>query len=523
MFNVCWCGPPSCSDDFDFNIKAGEFEVVGPFPKIAQCTATVPCSLQFLGSAFSNIGGLLFLRTGTCGSSGATFSSWSGFVNPKQLQVADNANGSVFDMTAFLSPMSLTPQPSHRMCWSYSPSAIADYKVDVGSFMMLPSGSPIQPVCSLGIRCAFSLLGAGFSASNQILVSAASSCGMTGAASFMGFENPAQVQVPSAEYVLGTALSGQTGIYKLCWAHDPISPSEFYFLLEVGTLQICGPSGVHGLTGGELTPIISASFTLEIQGICLSETTRIRIIAAGPACGTTTMAHDPHLSGPLADTPDVAGVAGSTSDSSTSRAWHNLVVSQTLVLQVCWCQADVCANANPSDWSVYAGSFTVRGPSAMHIISSTGVPDLIAGVHFELNLDGLGMTTLDRIRIAGEAVPCGSSFLLDTSALSENSRTLLKSAAQAGTTGSASTSAKWTPLKLNRAASFRVCWCGSQCSTGSEFSLDVGTLNILGPHYAYHISCIVATSCYLTLHGTGFSSTSAVLWSQVIVGQRMRH
>ena len=83
-----------------------------------------------------------------------------------------------------------------------------------------------------------------------------------------------------------------------------------------------------------------------------------------------------------------------------------------------------------------------------------------------------------------------------------------------GGTGAGSDRAEallWADLQAQRQGFYRVCWCTSSCSDGSDFLVDIGTVQVFGPFGIQHAMKRVTTS---TCHFEDEQSQACLQWNQ---------
>ena len=279
--------------------------------------------------------------------------------------------------------------------------------------------------------------------------------------------------VHTAHAELGVGLSG--GQYRLCWCAGQVgcSTSE-QFQLDFGELTLIGPS-----RGQDRTCIASRECHLNgLEGYELGAEDRLMVLET---CSVSSL-----LEG--YPSPDFALASSNWSASVTvtsSGGWYRL----------CWCMRGFACSIQ-GQFRVDVGSLRVLGPAPLqHRTCVSGRHCLLEGLTIYRSI---GQSASDRMLVLET---CGTSALLGVPRGSNSPSTLVNGAAV-----NLSEQMFYAP-----GGEYRLCWCSGQsdpttnaisntsiCTRAQDFSVDMGSLAIMGPAVQQDRTCVAGQECRLT-------------------------
>ena len=475
-YSICWGRGVSFEEH---QVRLGSLTFTGAFKKDFLCTLAQDCSLQVEGTSLS-LQNRLFVSNGTCGQYLDLLGMYSMPVQP----LAGSSTLMPFSLGVILN--AAVGQRSVKVCWSPSSSDQFDGRIaEIGSLMFLgPLRLDQSFTCSLGRNCTLRVEEYAPGMSSQ--VSAGASCAaavMTGSEQSMG------------QYSLGRIPPDESpGELLLCWQPltSPIS-------IRIGSLLIRGPleMRIHP------TAIAGLDFSLELLGIALMDSDQIRIVDSSVSCGgpgaanhtiylveydTTPSVSNSSAGGSPAQDENgtqIAGRAGEDSDagfnssdssdakteaawnaSSSRIIWRNLTIRVGGYFRVCWCPSSCKTD---SDFATDAGSIAVGGPAPVGVRRLSVEAVLVAGVPFLLRLQGIMLSSFDRLHV----IPAGRSCAdADIRPYAHEPGVQLVQPSVSDDQAEES----WENVSLLAAGQYEACWCPGSVQDAS----CVGTFTYVG-------------------------------------------
>ena len=453
FYRLCWCATSgSCSLMPDFQTDVGELMLIGPFPLSQQmtCIAGLTCrveGVQGLGVQQEDLIRVL----DTCGMTSEALSAPT--FNASLQTNLDAISATITQSFA---------GGSYRLCWcatGFSCSLHSDFQVDFGVFSHVGPAPLFEQdrTCVTGQVCAVERI-AGHLLSPDDSFWILETCGVQAPSRLAG-QGRASFQNASMLISWGesahTAVGGQ---YRLCWcsryAECDVAQN---FGVDVGGLLLIGPipqdrTCISGQT----------CFMKALPGYHLQADDRFLVL---DTCGTPS----PVLGFPAMQSqllPNSTAVAGFVAGSILE-----FVTSAGGTYQLCWCAASTFRCNLAESFRVSAGSVTLVGPSTDIQLGTAKLRICVSGNACSVQgLRGQNLQVDDRL------------MLLETCGLQGPSQgTVPMPSLQANGTGPAS------PVNVTvysaSGGTYRLCWCssGSDCNSASDFRVDIGELDMVGP------------------------------------------
>ena len=491
QYRLCWCavGFPCVAGQVDI----GELLVRGPKPSQHRtCIAGQVCEIPaLLGQALDIRDGLFVLDT--CSRPGNLLPTIQNFPDAGKLLVT----GTMRDASWASSFVVSAAGGDYRLCWCATLDCVSEgvqaHFIDAGTLHLLgPSVLRVEKTCVSGRACTIRYSGndlfqalQNFSLGDTLRV--LDTCGEASHIPGFGDGTAVDVTASGALFSWGSdVVSSAAGSFRLCWCAAGFAcAGGESFQVDVGRLLVLGPPSltmertcVSGLT---------CSFSLEPD---FDET-------SGQIMLLSTCSPDPEQGSPPLR-PAVAGLPGdeinATNESSRYEVIHwgrDLFTGQGGQFRLCWCGASSCGVVD--SFLVDFGSFTLIGPTPLtqDWTCVSGYTCMIEG------LQGQHVSASDHIMILETcAVEKGFGRWLNVSELD-------------------SEPAKWVLEKISFAGGqYRICWCSSvgPCSTASDFSVDTGSLLVIGPSpLDQRRTCISGDRCPgFYIHGQDLSQNDTV-------------
>jgi len=216
----------------------------------------------------------------------------------------------------------------------------------------------------------------------------------------------------------------------------------------------------------------------------LSHEDRIRVVDASVVCGSVgsgTSQSSTRLRGSLAEDPHRPGEAGRAGATELSLSWPDLRLMQAGNYQVCLCRNRGASCVTDVLFAQSVGVFMVSGPTSISNGASSALSPT-AGRMFNIQVQGLSLSSRDRLHVVDQQFACGST------AAAQNSASLMESGldlpGHIGMTGNGLSSQVWSSLVLVLPGAYNVCWCSSlsaTCASGGNFNVLAGVITVLGP------------------------------------------
>jgi len=176
---------------------------------------------------------------------------------------------------------------------------------------------------------------------------------------------------PNKAQTWGPMSLSRSGLFYVCLCSGRGGRScneDMDFQVQVGSVVAFWPdiSLQHEHEPGvQLRVLPHVVFSFQFVGPELSVKDRVRIVELSQECGQPgSVSNTKELRGPLAVTPDIAGIPGSTKDGLTTLTWPDLRFMSGGVRRVCWCPAAGQAGAKPKDCSTAEDFYAEAGTFA---------------------------------------------------------------------------------------------------------------------------------------------------------------
>ena len=479
-YRLCWCsedfagasGANSstfCEVPENFRSDFGELMVIGPREQSSiTCISGQVCELNqldLLGVLVSNESGSssdvhgFYMALDTCGEAALEPFGYVGRISATwPFGVAITAG-------------------NFRLCWCGSMSASATGCAEAYSFLTsagtLSISGPMpnqDRTCVSGQSCMLDgLVGIGLpDFKNAVIV--LETCGT--AAEVAGFPQPALATEGGGLQVMwGGRISAAGGLYRLCWtlSNDTVNASNLThptvshaYNVDFGSLMIIGPS------------------PLQQTMTCI----------AGQRCVFDALPGYGMLSGHYIQVADTCGVLSENTASFSSAELQAPsfthyefpeIFASGKSYRLCWCASGFSCN-KMEYFQVDVGTLRVVAPEP-----------LSQGRTCEL---GRSCTFAASMNTAGEMM------IMETCGTIQGLPEASPGAAVTDFFGSVGL-VSW-PLLLLQGGLYRLCWCASDagvCSLPSDFTVDLGSLMVLGPERTQSITCISGQYCNFDMKG----------------------
>ena len=185
-------------------------------------------------------------------------------------------------------------------------------------------------------------------------------------------------------YALGTASAG-TPVNNLvfCWAHN----SNYVFQIS-SAFQMLGP------TVGNEQCTLTETCSLQLSGVGLADTNKVRIIASSDSCG----------GGSVVGVTSITGLSGTTAVATGGSSDVYAVASSAITAGVHGSGYTVCWGHNPSANTHYmfeVGTFTLNGPVAENF-------ECPMTVACTIQLTGTDLANTNKVKVQASGTTCSS-------------------------------------------------------------------------------------------------------------------
>ena len=515
QYRLCWCtspplnatraGHPSCDQAGAFVVDMGAMLLLGPMPLTQDqtCISGQTCASSGLVAAAggASLPGRVHVLD-TCGQAGFLERFPAGGLARADVRLLEGIAydssyaGEVLDLNG----MSLVNWNSealtvsagqYRLCWctllpsptnASSCSLASEFGIDFGTLHVYGPLTDHHRTCVSGYTCALDgIAGYGMSRNDSILV--LETCGSRQVVPHFPWGGLVEeVSASGSQINWGdTVISAHGGSYRLCWCSQAGSckwPEAFLF--DLGELVLLGP--------GHVDRTCVAGQSCHLDGLLAPSDMNSYMILE--TCG-------------VAEAPlNVLAASATISEPSGQVSWGTSpLLLPAGVYQLCWCglvppgnssmhHANHTNDGNLSNTCqlslhhrVTAGTLIMIGAAAEQqrtcVSGLTCIIDSIEGYHLSLDDQVLVMDTC-----ASEIAP-GFAW-----------------SAQASNMSRGRLSFSWGSLRTTPVGGFyRLCWCGASmaCNQASEFRVDFGQLQILGPTpHRQHQTCVSGNLCDLS-------------------------
>ena len=235
------------------------------------------------------------------------------------------------------------------------------------------------------VACSIQLTGTGLANTNNVKVQGSGtpcSSGASTASGYTGMTLDQQVTSGVDVYALGTASAG-TAVNNLvlCFAYS----SNYLFQIS-SAFQMSGPS-----VGNE-DCTLTETCSLQLSGVGLADTNKLRIIASGDNCGSA------------AAVTSITGLSGTTSVTTGGTSNVYAVASGQITAGVHGSGYKLCWGHNPtgnSDYMFEVGTFTLNGAAAEDF--TCPLTDACS-----IQLSGTGLANTNNVKVQGSGTPCST-------------------------------------------------------------------------------------------------------------------
>ena len=235
--------------------------------------------------------------------------------------------------------------------------------------------------------CSIQLSGTGFANTNNVKVQGSgTTCGATAATGYTGMTLTKSVTDSGNldVYALGTASAGvAVNNLVLCFAYT----SNYAFQIS-SAFQMSGP-----LVGNE-DCTLTETCSLQLSGVGLADTNKLRIIASSDNCGGAA----------VVGVTSITGLSGTTSVTTGGTSNVYAVASGQITAGGHGAGYKLCWGHNPSGNSHYmfeVGTFTLNGAAAEDF--TCPLTDACS-----IQLSGTGLANTNNVKVQGSGTPCSS-------------------------------------------------------------------------------------------------------------------
>jgi hypothetical protein len=480
-YRLCWCAAgQECGTNMDVALDIGSFTVVGPHPgQERTCVAGQSCWIDGMrGNYLSDNDQIMVMET--CGT-------WNGEPSTGGARTLPGlpGGGLATEVAAIGTsyhwgdiPVSVAGG-RYQLCWcagGFTCSVPEDFVVTTGSLEVIgPAGTPGYTTwtrtCISGQTCAFKGI-TGHKLEDGDLLSVLDTCGVGASAGVSGFPTAgmATTSASGGSVSWGTVMTANGGAYRLCWcAAGMACTSAVEFVVDVGEVVVVGPH-----TQEDRTCVAGQTCTVDrMTGQHLSATDVWLVL---DTCGAAEIVPRSLTSG-LVVTASGATLSWGTAGITASGGQYRL----------CWCAG---------------GQSCVTGGDALKDVTGLTILGVEVGTHEytcvsgqTCTLDGIvgyGLTDSDRIMILET---CGTGTVIRGFGNGGDGFGNGGAAVSWSSTGGV---ASWGTVVISAVGgSYRLCWCGTamRCSQGTEFVVDAGKVDVVGPTLFVQRTCVSGQTC----------------------------
>ena len=235
------------------------------------------------------------------------------------------------------------------------------------------------------VACSIQLSGTGFANTNNVKVQGSgTTCGATAATGYTGMTLTKSVTDSGNldVYALGTASAGvAVNNLVLCFAYT----SNYAFQIS-SAFQMSGP-----LVGNE-DCTLTETCSLQLSGVGLADTNKLRIIASSDNCGGAA----------VVGVTSITGLSGTTSVTTGGTSNVYAVASSQITAGVHGSGYKLCWAHNPSgnaDYMFEVGTFTLKGAAAADF--TCPLTDACS-----IQLSGTGLANTNNVKVQGSGTTC---------------------------------------------------------------------------------------------------------------------
>jgi hypothetical protein len=493
FYKLCWAHDPRSLADFKVEVD-GFGELFGPYATDLECTLGQRCTLVLEGYGMADTNQLVVLTNSSCGAADAAVSNetWSNVTANCIGFVCETSNSS-YD---FGTPLVGTPGSFYRLCWSYNPTSLGDYKFEVDGSAELAGPFTRDFECTLGVACSVVISGYKLAATDAVVALSSGTCGNASAAynnDTWRIERVAELASngSNASFDFATPLVGTPGLfYRLCWGHNATALEDFKVELDP-MAELVGPF----TRNFECTLGIACAVVLE--GYRMNLSNGLVVIDSADPCGAAG-----NISNETWDRE--APTAIGSSDQNGTNASYNFSTPVRglagLSYRLCWGWNPV----NVSDFNVQIDAdVELVGPFVRDL-------DCTLGILCAVNLTGYRLNVSNAI-VAITNGSCGDAASVvapDTWDIANAS--VVATRALGGIFDNASY-AFGTPLLGVAGSFYQLCWAHRYSSDLSDFKVQIDDAAELRGPYVANYSCIMGLSCTLIITGFGMEPTNEIV------------
>ena len=489
LYRLCWCSglvTTGCFNARDFSVDVGALTLIGtsPLEQYKTCVAGMTCEISGLsGQHLSSLDQYLLLET--CGEASSSASEYActfeSFEGPGKASSAK-----------WISSLVPLIGGEYRLCWcagQFVCSSQEDFRIDAGAIEVI-GVSPFSQdrTCVSGRTCFLGeILGSGLS-SNDVLF-ALETCGKDNALARFPFSGKTSLEESAAGTTFSQLerMTSAGGVFRLCWCHG------------LGLENDCLLARAAAMDVGSLFVIGAAPLSQD------------RTCVAGSICSITGILGEGLQEGDLILVMDTCGLEKSSVPGFPSRGTIAMTEEGTVfswgfasitaaggTYQLCWCSVEgvhsgeACSTAADADITIGQLYFIGPGPLSQDHTCVAGQTCRIQG-------------------LTGEHLPSAGSMLL-----------VLETCGFAGIPEGLSPADPWplanalgkaqdfqsSNLLRSAGGNYRLCWCSGlgPCTRMTDFSMDVGTLTLVGPFPLQQAATCVGASALQTATAGSFET-----------------
>ncbi|CAE8585944.1 unnamed protein product, partial [Polarella glacialis] len=564
MYRLCWCSNPqppdmNCSHPSDFRVDAGTLHIVGPWPGFQgrTCVSGQPCGFtNFTGMHLQSGDRLMVLDT--CANhhfsgSTAVVKRFSG--DALGLSLPATGAGHTFDWQVFKGFSSTSAGGIYRLCWcasGFDCNLPKQFQVDAGHLTVIgPIPHAQDRTCVSGQVCNVDGI-AGQDLGNGDKFMILDTCGVFAvpprfSGSPSGMSDSMEVAGTLAKWggsevcaepynfdCLGYRPTSRGGDYRLCWCANGYTcnqPGDFR--VDAGMLTMIGPNPLTNkrtCVSGQPCKWdgIEGHFTQSGDKFIMLDT------CAHPEPRQTTQVSDKfgiynqvHIG--ISQYGFFDGYSNPSMNNGSSYSWgdgSSVITVPGGLYRLCWCGANYNCTL-PEHFQTDAGVQDVVGPF-LELPDPSGT--LTVEQRLQLfrctanqpcsftGLQGRYLSHGDQVMIKTD---CRPDWEYNTTIADWPSGTFVWGISDPGKVTASVDGITYQDYDWAKAATtsnrevraegayYRLCWCarGYNCVAPKDFSVDAGTMMLVGPHHNQHKTCVAGALCIASqITGVGLSN-----------------
>lgn len=335
----------------------------------------------------------------------------------------------------------------------------------------------------------------------------------------------------------------RVGVFSLCWCRPSYAcqtarnccQEDSSYSDWMGEVEVAGPAWIS------VSPVLGQGFRFELEGpeVLAGSHALLRLRDTGGACGFVPFRDDEEKSSfslleakeeheiLILSTPpnqgatlNISGVMGS--QMLVAYLYRHLVYS------ICWCARncfkDGVSEIDEEAFSANVGEFFPRGPDTEGFTPQY----VVAGVSFDLMVQGDRLTMKDRILVPDSSISCGDVATAHALAFRSHLCGRGDSACIAtpgngpptglqnmgelvGESGISFVQTVWSPVQIDTPGTYRICWCVDDswdpvklesyglCGSGFQFNVQAGLVVVQGSDGDQRFQCTSFQPCNLNI------------------------